>query len=222
MITKNPRRKSRLRIVAVIFILLFSNPWLSHVVIRSMEEEPVQLQKNYRIGIVLSGMLESGITITDQIHLAQGADRIIEAVRLYNRGAIQNILISGGKADINFPEENEGEKLVELVRSMGVPDSAIMLENQSHNTFENAKFTGRLLANDTSDLLLITSAFHMKRALACFTKQNIKVDTYPVDYRAPSDFRWAHMVPKSSALENWNMVIKEIVGLIAYKVAGYI
>ena len=47
-----------------------------------MEEEPVQLKQKYEVGIVLSGMLESGVSITNQIHLAQGADRIIEAISL--------------------------------------------------------------------------------------------------------------------------------------------
>ncbi len=221
-LTKHPNRKRLLRKVTFLLIIIFSNPWLTHKAIEILEEKPVLPQRSYDIGIVLSGMLKTGMNLPEQIHLSQGADRIIEAIRLYKSGVIKKILITGGKADINFPEENEGDILADLVRSMGVPDSAIILEARARNTFENAKFTSELLGNNSENLLLITSAFHMKRAASCFRKQQLKFDIYPVDFMAPSKFNWSDMIPRSSALENWNMIIKEIVGLIIYRMVGYI
>lgn len=221
LLTRRPRLKNRLQKTALLLILLFSSPWLTHLAIQTLEKEASPLTKNYDVGIVLSGMLESGIGVPQQIHLNEGADRIIEAVRLYKKGTIQEILISGGKADINFPSENEGENLVELVKSLGIPDTAILLENRSRNTFENARYTAELLGSQPGSLLLITSAFHMKRSSACFSKQGLKFDTYPVDFRTPNEFKWVHLIPSSSAFENWNLVIKELVGSIVYKLVGY-
>jgi len=203
-------------------IIVFSNPWLSHRALKLLEEKPVRLTKSYSVGIVLSGMVETGIKIPGQAHLSQSADRIIEAVKLYNQGTIQKILITGGKADISFPDENEGADLVNLLTSLGVSDTAILLENKARNTFENAKFTRDLLGDQSGDYLLITSAFHMKRASACFRKQNFDIDMYPVDFQVPTEASWSQLIPKSSAFENWNTVTKEMVGLIAYKIVGYI
>lgn len=221
-VTRNPIWKRKLRTGALLLLLIFSNPWLSHKALQWLEEEPNPIQKTYKIGIVLSGILENGMNTSEQTHLTQSADRIVEAIRLYKNGIIQQILITGGKADIHFTNAHEGQSLVKLVKSMGVPDSAILLENRAKNTFENAKFTYELLGDGSGDLLLITSAFHMKRASACFRKVGFKPDTYPVDFRSPSEFRWPHLFPKSSALENWNVVTKEITGLIVYKLVGYI
>jgi len=222
VVTKNPTWQRRCRKIAVWVIIIFSNPWLSHQAFELLEEKPVLLKKSYSVGIVLSGMVETGINIPGQTHLSQSADRIIEAVKLYNQGTIQKILITGGKAEINFPNENEGENLVNLLKSLGVPDTAILLENRARNTFENAKFTKELLGDQSGDYLLITSAFHMKRASACFRKQNFDIDTYPVDFQVPTEFSWSQLIPKSSAFENWNTVTKEMVGLIVYKMVGYI
>ena len=219
--TKRPRLKSRLQKATIVLILFFSNPWLTHLAIQTLEKEATHLSKNYAVGIVLSGMLVSGIGVPEQIHLNGGADRIIEAVRLYRRGSIEKILISGGKANINFPSENEGKNLVELVTSLGVPETAIILENSSRNTFGNAKYTAELLGDQSGDLLLITSSFHMRRSEACFLKQEMKFDTYPVDFRTPNEFKWTHLIPHAAAFENWNLVIKELVGSIVYKLVGY-
>ena len=221
LITKRSVLKVRLRKIASSLIILFSNPWLTHKAILALEERPVEIYKTYEVGIMLSGILESGINEPGQIHFGQGADRIIETIRLYKKGDIQKILISGGKSDINFPTENEGRNLVQLVRSLGVADSDIILENRSRNTFENAKYTAELLEDQTGNFLLITSAFHMKRSAACFKKQGVDFDIYPVDFRAANEFGWIQLIPQASALENWNLVIKELVGSMVYKLVGY-
>lgn len=158
----------------------------------------------------------------NQFHLQEGADRIIEAVRLYHEGSIDRILISGGAADINNPEYNEGLSLARLAMDLRVLEEDILLENQSRNTYENAKFSKNVIPENDQDFLLITSAFHMPRALRCFEKQGISVQPYPVDFQVDSSTTFSDFLPSDKALRKWNILIKELVGLVTYKLLGYI
>jgi uncharacterized SAM-binding protein YcdF (DUF218 family) len=97
------------------------------------------------------------------------------------------------------------------------------VEGASRNTHESAASVGKLLKDDTSQKLLITSAFHMRRSKACFVKEGIEVDMFPVDfYTHRRRFTFDVLViPKVDALLVWHKLIKEWVGMIAYKIAGY-
>ncbi len=75
-----------------------------------------------------------------------------------------------------------------------------------------------------SENLLITSAFHMKRSKGCFDQVGLATVTFPVDYYS-SDIRvnFKELIqPTPQALINWHILVKEWVGLIAYRLAGYI
>ncbi|NNK80284.1 MAG: DUF218 domain-containing protein, partial [Flavobacteriales bacterium] len=71
---------------------------------------------------------------------------------------------------------------------------------------------------------LITSAFHMKRAIACFEKQGVRVKPYPVDYYSDDDpVSWSYyVVPSLRTAIDWQIPIKEKVGWIVYKLKGYL
>jgi len=71
---------------------------------------------------------------------------------------------------------------------------------------------------------LITSAFHMKRAQACFKKQDVKFDVFSTDlYTGELEYTpFDLFVPNVGAIKTWTILIKEWLGMIAYKVAGYI
>ncbi|MEQ9232358.1 MAG: YdcF family protein [Cyclobacteriaceae bacterium] len=214
--------KRRLRRVAFGLLLFFSNPYLSNVALSVLETDPVLLDQEYTVGIVLSGMVEAGYDVPNQDQLNENFDRLMEAVKLYKDGKVRKILISGGGADILYPVFNEGKSLKELSGIMGVPDQDIMWEDKSRNTFENAQFTSDLLAEKEYSLVLVTSAFHMPRAKSCFEKAGLEVSVYPVDYKGRTDFKWKYMLPSSDGFQNWNIVLKEVVGLIMYRLLGYI
>ncbi len=222
LFTNNPKLKRRLKKVVLAVFMVFSNPWLSHQAMIGLEVSPKELTKTYEAGIVLSGIVASGIHIESQIQLGEGADRIIEAVKLYHDGKIKKILISGGKADIKYPKDDEGLQLVSLATQLGIPSEDIIWENKSRNTYENAQYSAEMLKMNDGEKLLITSSFHMRRAMACFENAGIAVDPYPVDYRVPSNFKWAYLIPSSEAFKTWNIVIKELVGTIVYRMVGYI
>ena len=221
-VTRSNRIRRSLIRSSAILLIIFSNPWISNISLGLLETKPLNILKPTDIGIVLTGITETGINVSNQTQLSEGADRLTEAIRLLNEGYIRRILISGGAADIHHPNQNEGLELYRLAISLGVNPENIIHENRSRNTYENALYSKSHLAQYNEVPLLITSAFHMPRAFACFKKQGIAVTRYPVDYRSSSKFQWDYLVPSVPALQNWNIIAKELTGSIVYRAMGYI
>ncbi len=174
---------------------------------------------------MLTGVVEHLIQIEDQVSFSEGADRYVETISLLQQGKIDRIIIVGGSGSILDQEFSESEKLLELAMKMGIPDSLISIEPDSRNTHENAELGVRILKNSFPDYnpVLITSSFHMKRSILCFKKEGMEVDPYPVDFRSTLNiFDYNLLFPDIGAIEKWQIVTKELVGLIFYRLAGYI
>ncbi|NOZ45581.1 MAG: YdcF family protein, partial [Chlorobi bacterium] len=98
-------------------------------------------------------------------------------------------------------------------------------KNQSRNTHENAIFTKKLTKyfDSKTTYLLVTSAFHMRRAKACFKKAGFKFDIYAVNKKAgPRKYEFDYMfLPDKEAFYYWDLLIHEWAGFIVYKIMGY-
>jgi uncharacterized SAM-binding protein YcdF (DUF218 family) len=177
------------------------------------------------IGIVLTGGLANDPeSIRHGSYIGHASDRMWQAARLYKAGKIKKIVISGGdNSKDSVKIENEIAR--RFLRDFGVPDSLIIQEIKSLNTYENAKFTAAILKknNIRDSVILITSAYHMPRAMACFKKQNIKVIAFSAD---PICTFWKitfkDFLPDSEELFKSKLLVKEWLGMLAYKLMGYI
>jgi uncharacterized SAM-binding protein YcdF (DUF218 family) len=224
---RNSRWKKRLLWSSFGLLLFFSNDFIANEVMRWWELPPTRfadMTTPYRWGIVLTGVTNNDQQPDDRVYFAHGADRVTHTVDLYKRGLIQKILISGGSGRLLTEARNESGELHKAIILMGVPDSVIVLEDQSRNTYESAVAVESMLATDTSRKLLITSAFHMRRSRACFKKQKLEVDCFTVDFYSHPRYYTLDVliIPKIEAMYLWQKVIKEWTGMIAYKIAGYI
>lgn len=229
LILRNQRWKKWLFRVGLGLLLFMSNDFISNEFMR-LWEIPVtpyaQITKHYTYGILLSGATRPGVGPDDRVYIFSSADRINHSVQLYRLGIISKILISGGSGTLIESSGKEADELATLIRLMGVPDSAIVVENESRNTHESAVNVSKMLAGKVSpdDCLLITSAFHMRRSRACFRNENWACDTFSADLR--SHYRKFSpdilIVPKIEALAAWQVLFKEWIGMTAYYLAGYI
>jgi uncharacterized SAM-binding protein YcdF (DUF218 family) len=184
------------------------------------------LKKQYDVAIVLGGATRYFNSETIRPVYGNGVDRLIQAVDLYKSQKVKKILLTGGSGYLLNQEFKESEWLKRVLLTMAVADSDIILENQSRNTYENAKMTADILKTKKygSDFLVITSAFHMRRTKACFDKQNINAGYYPVDEHSGA-FQWTPdktFIPNEAALNSWSILIHEWIGMLSYKIAGYI
>ncbi|MGB3585031.1 MAG: ElyC/SanA/YdcF family protein [Tunicatimonas sp.] len=214
-------------IIGFTLLLLFTNKFLSNLLLRAWEvpPRPIATLPQYRLGIVLGG-ITTDKEPRDRSHVTGDANRILHAIQLYREGKIEKILLSGGSGKLLGDSIPEAMALQRILRNAQVPGSDILVESTSRNTRENALNSQQVLAqnNVNAKVLLITSAYHMRRAKACFDQVGVSVDTFPVGMRSqPLQFTpdWL-IIPESGSIGNFEVIIREIVGTVAYWVAGYI
>jgi len=229
LLIKNPRRSRRAVIVALSLLLLMSNRWISNLVFRAWEPETItadQITEPYDIGIVLGGYsnfyIEPG---HDRHNLSERGNRLTNALELYFSGKIKKILLSGGSGRLLQDGPSEAELVFALLERWGVPESDIILEPDSKNTWENAEFTNNIIQtrHPGASCLLITSAWHLPRAQACFQKAGLNATPFAVDYISEAN-RWDFdllLMPDKLGLYKWELLIKEWIGLLAYQMQGY-
>lgn len=213
--------------MAFFLLLLFTNPWLANKAIQLWEIPPKPIeQEQYDVAVVLTGMTYPHLTYEDQIQFNSAAERFIEPLRLYHQKKVKKILFTGGSGSLTFPDLKEAPGLKELARQLKVDEQDLIIEGEARNTLENAKFTSEILKEQFSDpsILLITSASHMKRAVACFKKQGLSPDIYPVDTQSNPNHQsfLKEAVPHIDALNIWTIFFHELFGYGAYWVMGYL
>jgi uncharacterized SAM-binding protein YcdF (DUF218 family) len=96
--------------------------------------------------------------------------RAVHAIYIWRSGHFRNILISG---------QGVRETMKPFMMAYGIPESAILIENDATNTHENALFSKRILAGLPGPYVLLTSDYHIYRASRCFLHEGIRVETMP-------------------------------------------
>ncbi|MFZ4739565.1 MAG: YdcF family protein [Bacteroidales bacterium] len=227
---KNKKIGRKLLLISIIAFYLFSNRFICDEFIRLWEfdyPEKSSIDKQYDVGIVLGGGIINYDYDKDRLILREQADRLLQAIDLYKQGKINKILLTGGTGQLIHSNQYEASFLKSFAIKLGVPDSNIMVDSISYNTYQNAIFSKEILKKNYpcgGKFLLITSSLHTKRSLAVFKRSGIDVIAYPtckiVSCRL---YNFEHLfVPHVSSFESWSDLIHEWVGYIIYKIMGYI
>ncbi|MFZ6000696.1 MAG: YdcF family protein [Bacteroidota bacterium] len=226
---RNPKFKRKAFQIGLIFFLFISNEFIANEVARWWEPDITpynQLQKKYKYAIVLTGVTKAQVGPSDRVYFQRGADRIIHTLQLYRLGIVDKILISGGTGRLIDIGWREADDLAKFLKLAEVPDSVILIENKSSNTRESAVEVARMLQGKATadECLLITSGYHLPRSKACFKKTGWDMDIFTTDPLSHDRVFYLDVliVPKLEAIAIWNALIKEWVGMLAYKAAGYI
>ncbi|MBF9220583.1 YdcF family protein [Hymenobacter ruricola] len=229
LLARQPRRQRRWLLAAALLALLSTNNALVNELMLAWEKPPVPLAAlpaHADAAVLLTGITDVDKSPHDRVYLSSGADRLTNALWLYRAGRVRRIIVSGGSGAVLHKAHTEAADLATLLRLAGVPQADIIQEDSSRNTRENALFTKRLLARypGTDTLVLVTSAFHQRRALGCFRKVGLQPIGFPAGFRS-SDRRitpdyW--LLPNGGALENLSVLIHEMTGWLTYKVLGYL
>ncbi len=223
---KNPRKKKKLLSISFLLLFVFTNPFLADEIVR-LWEMPIEQSpnKDYSAGVLLCGDIATYDNPSERIIFRSGADRLLQTIELYKREKIKKIIVSGGSGHLIYKDRTEAAFIKKYLTNIGIPPDDIIFESSSRNTFENARYTYRLLQeNKISDtILLITSSLHMRRAYACFKKQGLPVKMYTTSkIVGPRLHNFDHLfIPSVSALQKWNLVIHEMIGYVSYKIIGY-
>lgn len=167
--------------------------------------------------VVLGGGLnENAPDLTGDGQLgSESLPRVIDAYRLY-RMEKKPIILSGGKVYGNKPEAQVAKK---FLISLGVAEKDIIAEENSKDTFENALFVKEILDKyGLKRIVLITSAFHMKRSVQLFKKHISFVLPYPTGYRTSrSHYNVISYMPNGENIAFVAYSIKEYLGILFYR-----
>ncbi len=173
--------------------------------------------------VVLGGAIDPQVSAARRVvALNKSAERITVAAELARRYPNARIIYAGGSDALVFDAIPEAPFAVRELEALGVAHDRITAEEQSRNTIENAVFS-RLLAQPKPGerWLLITSAYHMPRAIAAFRAVGFPVEAYPVDWRTGGPVDAARMFDTVSAgLARTDVAVHEWVGLLAYRLEG--
>ncbi|MEE7489994.1 YdcF family protein [Methylobacterium oryzae] len=173
--------------------------------------------------IVLGGGIEAGLSeARDQVVVNDAGERPIYLADLARRFPAARLVFSGGSG-FTAGGIAEADIVSRQADAIGVPRTRLILENRSRNTHENAAFSAALVHPKPGERwLLVTSAWHMPRAIGCFRQAGFAVDAFPVDYRTRGWGDVTHLHGfASDGLLQFDLAIKEWIGLAAYRWSGY-
>lgn len=224
-ITLAPRRaagKWLLRLAVVTFLLLSILPvglWL----IRPLETRfPAAPLRQAPTDIVVLAGAERLRTSADvgRLEVSEAGDRVIEGLALARRYPSAKLWIVGGVRAPGFPE-TDSHWVTDAWQRMGLPADRIVTVEGTLDTCQNAAGVADRLTSK-SPPLLVTSAFHMPRAVACFRRVGIDPLPYPVDFHGwqPRSFTDAFSSALSNNLERADMALHEWIGLLWYRLSG--
>lgn len=214
----------RLILLATLFLAALSLSPIGAWVMKPLETRfpAAQLSDKPIDGIIVlggaldpEGSLRAGAPI-----LNDAAERLTAFVALARTYPKARLIFSGGSGDPLRPGIREADQVKALFASLGLAPERVVYERDSRNTYENALYSKKLIQPEPGqNWLLVTSAWHMPRAMGCFEKAGWAVTPYPVDYRSASHDHWAMFLPEQQ-LDMVTTGSREWLGLISYRLMG--
>ncbi|NPV55988.1 MAG: YdcF family protein [Anaerolineae bacterium] len=235
------RERARWRnlLIAAAFLVIFvtGNRYVAWSLVHSLESQTPTVTEipQADVIVVLGGGTEAAGVPRPGVEVNGAGDRVLHAARLYQQGAAPHLLLSGGNIEWQGTQAtNPALEMADLLALTGVPPEALWLEQESLNTYENAVYSARLLeARNIDTIILVTSAWHMPRAQALFEKQGLTVIPAPADF-VVTDAAWQdamqpsveslliNLMPSASNINLTTLSLKEYLGMLIYRLRGWI
>ena len=203
-------------------VAIAQSPPADAIVLLTGEEIPPWLPE-------LTRLMNTGDAIVpSQVITMIESMRVVHAMRLYQASKAPIVIVSGGRMISGEEPKSEAAFYAELLEKWGIPGDAIVLEDNSRNTYENAIETAKLLReNNIGQVLLVTDGLHMPRAFATFTTVGVaavpstsSVSRFHKEKRTRFDYiKW---LPSLGEFQNLERLIYEKIGTLVYRVHGWI
>jgi uncharacterized SAM-binding protein YcdF (DUF218 family) len=222
-------------IAALIVLLLASNGWITNDLVRSLEVQNIpktELPQADAI-VVLGGATKPPFPPRPGVDLSEEGDRVFYAAQLYRQGKAPWVILSGGRIDWHGTGTPESSDMATILKTLGVPDSAILQDPSSLNTYQNAVNVRQILnAQKLRRVLLVTSAMHMPRSLLIFQRQQIDAIPAPTDFQltnqdlqdpdSSAETILLNLFPDTERLQKTTRALKEYLGIIIYRLRGWL
>lgn len=213
--------KKKICIIGAALLYILSTPFVANEAFRYLEgyavRKPLYDVDNAKAIVVLSGMLTWAPTKEGSTPEWTDPDRFFAGIELFKAGKAPELIFTRGSAPWLDGKQLEGEYPKQLAVLIGISESSIRLTQKVYNTEEEAK---NLPLPEGTRIILVTSAFHMRRAKLIFEKAGFEIDPYPVDFKVDQKSRPSLMelLPDSQALNNSSIAVRELFGFAYYKI----
>lgn len=171
--------------------------------------------------IVLGGCMDAGLTDLYGTPQFNGScERLVEGIRLHNAFPDVPFIYTGGSGAVTNQAYKGADAAKDLLVALGEDTHSIMFERESRNTYENMLYSRKMLEiSPVKPWLLVTSSYHMPRAMNVFCHGKWPVIPYPTDFKTNKEygFRFLHPLSNINSLAD---AMKEVVGIMAYGRTG--
>ncbi|PWH16695.1 MAG: hypothetical protein DDG59_09115 [Anaerolineae bacterium] len=232
------KRQRLVRVAVLVSFLLLGlggNRLVAYQLAKTLEWQYLPLEEvpEVEVMVVLGGGTLAANPPRLMAEINGAGDRLIYAAKLYREGKAQKLLLSGGGIEWYTPSSaNPAAEMAELLEMLGVPKEALLLEDRSQNTLQNAQNAKTILSEmGVRRVLLVTSAMHMPRSVRVFERQGLEVIPAPTDYTV-TQIGWQTMtrptlvnfilnlIPSADNLSLTTRALKEILGAAVYEWVG--
>ena len=234
ILQKKPRLSHLSFGIGLLVLLLSSNTPVALRLAKTLEWQhiPQGPFTKHEVIVVLGGGTTAGYYPQPTAGLNEAGDRLLYAADLYQQGIADQLLITGGT--LPGDDSSEADEMAQILGIMGVPHEALILEDQALNTYDNGRFSKAILEErNINKIILITSAMHMPRAKAVFEKQGFFVTPAPTDFYV-QQAEWSanrtenllgktfDFIPNGRAITISSNAVREYMGLVVYRLRGWI
>ena len=214
-------------LLALLLLFSFGTPPLPNLLTHTLESRYPRIEPLPEADavVVLSGMLVLSKSSPGKLEFGEGVERILAGIHLIKEEAGKHLILSGGSGDLYDQNKSEARLLERFAIELGVSQEKLLVEPSSRNTYENALYTKALMEEHGIDnIILVTSASHLPRAIGCFRKFGIEPIPYGVDYHARMPYipRLSDIVPNPENFRRTSSALHEYIGILMYKISGYL
>ena len=215
-------KSKKISFVGILIFLICSLPIVSDNLIYYLEKDyqPINIStiEDADAIVVLSGMTIPIKKNNDLIYeFNDSIDRILAGIKLIKKNKAPYLILTRGKVPWSTGKP-EGEVLLNFALDFEIKKQKMILTENVQNTDQEAKAVKKLFPNKDQKIILVTSAFHMPRAIKVFQAAGIDVVPFPVDFQASyQKFTLMNLIPSASAFNNTSHFIREIQGRLYYQ-----
>jgi uncharacterized SAM-binding protein YcdF (DUF218 family) len=221
--------------LALMVLLLASNSWVANGLVQSLEWQqlPPKTVPTADAIVILGGATKSAFPPRPAVDLSEQGDRVLYGAQLYREGKAPLVIASGGRIEWRGGGPSESADMAQILKTVGVPSSAILQDPTSLNTHENAVNVKKIIQErGIRRILLVTSAMHMPRSLRIFQRQGIDAIPAPTDFlvsqqeiEEPNSSLQAIMLslmPDTERIDRTTRALKEYIGMVIYRLRGWL
>jgi len=213
-------------VATAVVLVFFSLEPVSNFLVQRLEADAprtIKEDRTYDVVVMMGGVLdERASEDSGQLAINDNAERLLTTYDLLRRGRAKTAIVSAGRGS---PDDRivEAQVVADQLVEWGIERDRVIVEDRARNTRENATYSKKILDDrGFHTVLVVTSAFHMRRSLDAFRAVGVEADSLPVD---PRSFAFSkHPVtwlPRASNFLSSTFALRELAGRLVYRIVGY-